>query len=82
MDVDVAEEFSACIVSVDGLQKHGALVLVEPFCCVVDVVVCACVRTSNDLLVSVCRLAIHSCFVSYHDGDIVVVDTVVVDWWL
>ncbi len=38
--------------TVDDLEHHGALVLVKPFGCLVDVVVCSGVGTTDDL---VCR---------------------------
>jgi len=82
VDIDVAEEFFACIVSVDGLQEHGAFVLVEPLCRVIDVIVCACIWAADNLLVSVWRSMNHSCSFSYHDCDVIVVNAVVVNWRL
>lgn len=82
VDVDIAEEFFACIVPVDGLEKHGALILVEPLCCVVDVIICACIWATDDLLVSALQFLNDQRLISYHDRDIVVVDAVIVDWWL
>lgn len=44
VDVDVAE-----LVLIDDFQKHATFVLVEPFGRFVDVVVCSCVGSANDL---------------------------------
>lgn len=36
--------------AVDDFEEEGAAVLVEPFGCAVDVVVCAGIRTADDLV--------------------------------
>lgn len=48
MDVDVAELFVWGEGGIDDFEQHAAFVLVEPFCCLVDVVVCAFVGTADD----------------------------------
>ena len=57
VDADVAK-----LAIIDDLEEHAALVLVEPFGGLVDVVICAGVGTADD-----------------HDGDGIIVNTVVVD---
>ena len=37
------------MILVDDFEKHGALVLVEPFCGLVDVIISSGVGTANDL---------------------------------
>lgn len=68
---------------VDDFEEHGAFVLVEPFGRFVDVIVGSCVGPSYDLVVVLIELLLVGMKgVMYHDCNIVVVNTVIVDRWL
>ena len=47
VDMYVAELFGGWERRVDDFQEHGAFVLVEPFCCFVDMVVCAFIGAAD-----------------------------------
>lgn len=48
MDVDVAKLLVYGQRAINDFQQHGAFVLVEPFCGLIDVVVCASVGTADN----------------------------------
>lgn len=48
VDVYVAELLFCWCRLVYDLEEHGAFVLVEPFCCLIDVVVCSLVGATDD----------------------------------
>ena len=65
---------------VDDLEEHGATVLIEPFGRLIDMEIGAGIGAANDLPSHQPRRVLEAGNVN-HDGHVVVVDTIVVDWW-